>query len=337
MKRFINGTQYLILFLVLAGSVGCGQIGLNPSEILESVAEVAEDSNSSQGPIRFVGYSLQDEPQLSGDGWKGYRLAIAFENTDDSVLPHTLIPFDGGVSVETKTGEVYDARIARIRDFEISSTIESINFTKTDYRQTVPLPPGILITADALNTMVAFYRDTWAAVFQVPETLTPARLLIPGYQSVDLQAISDIGGDVLEPLNYYSSLPITIPIDDTEDAEVLLDQARLIPSNGGPNTFLAINLDLKSNNLTGNTEVDYSFSLVDQTGALYSGYFMGCDGSARDYMLGDVLPVVGPGQVIEGILCFPLGEYQLPYYEGDYVLTAHVGNNLVPILLEGVR
>lgn len=306
-------------------------------EVVPTATDLPEEVELSE-PIRFIGYSLEEETSLSGNGWRGYRLAIAFENTTDSVIPHTLIPFAGDISVETTTGEIYDAYIVKIRDFNIATNpLTSIDFTKTDYRQTVPLPPGMPVTAEALDTMVSFYRDSWAAVFQVPETLAPSRLLLPGYQSVDLQAISHVDGTVLEPLDYYFSLPITIPIDDTKDAEVLLDQARLIPSNGGPNTFLAVNLDLKSNNLTGNTEVDYSFSLVDQTGALYSGYFMGCDGSARDYALRDVLPIVGPGQIVEGIVCFPLGEYQLPYYEGDYVLTAHVGNNLVPILLEGVR
>ena len=286
-------------------------------------------------PIQFVGYMLQEEPDLSGDGWKGYRVAIAFENTTGYVLPHTLISFEGDPWVETVEGETYDAYIVQIRDGRILTNPQTaIDLTKTDYRQTVPLPPEVLVTAQTTHTMVGFYRDSWAAVFQVPEMLTPAQLVIPGYEAISLDAIAaQIETQDLGALEVYATLPAE---RDTQDGMVgmAIGLPRLVLD--GNRTLLAVDINVGNMDLTENREVDYSFSLVDATGRIASNYQMFCDGSTRDFVLEDVLPVIGPGQVREGIVCFMLGEDSPSTYEGDYVLSVHLDDLLESYLLDDV-
>lgn len=333
MKQFIGGRQRLVLGLILLGLLGCGQADINPSAILESIAEVAEDSNS-QGPVRFVAYSLQDEPRFSGDGWKGYRVALAFKNTTGATLAHTVIPFGGASYVETEEGEVYDAEIVKTRYNEIlTNGLSSIDLTKTDYRQTVPLPPDVFVTTEVYSSM-GWLQDSWAAVFQVPETLTPTRLIIPGFDPVSLEELSpQVMSQNFQDQGNYESLPTEL-VNQGSTLAISINQPRLVLD--GDQTALAVNLDIENLDVTRNQQVDYSFSLIDSKGKLAPHYRMFCEGSDRDFSLEDTLPVIGPGQLKQGILCFTIGDENPLSYEGDYILAVRIDDLLESFLVAGV-
>ena len=321
--------QILFFVVILISLTGCGL-----STVIESAAEVTGGGNNSQGPIRFIGYGLQSEPQLTGDGWKGYRVGLAFENTTKAPLPHTLISFEGTPYIETEGGEVYDAEIVKTRRNQIlTSGLTAVDLTKTDYRQTVPLPPHILVTKEVYTSM-GWIEDSWAAVFQVPETLTPAQLVIPGFEAISLDGLpTQIGTQDLQAQEVYG----TLPAERTSQGDTIgiaIDQPRLVLD--GDQTALAVNLNITNKDVTGNRQVDYSFSLVDSRGELAPGYRMFCDGSERDFALEDVLPSIGPGQVREGILCFTLGEDNPTAYQGDYVLSVRIDDLLESFLLDDV-
>jgi hypothetical protein len=262
----------------------------------------AQQERQSTDPSIEI-YRMRMVQETSSDGWTYYEVTLGFKNNSSTSAVMGIEGADPGNPwgvgnvkvhttesyVEATDGNTYDATIT-FSDKYFPNQIRAF------------LPYGLPTSGKAY--------DPWVARFRVPETLTPASLIItPGASQnsseftqikVDLSNDTDILSVI--DASIYESLPLTFEITDNLTLEFGAAQ-----KGQGRQQSIAIFIPytITNKDLTG----DQAWGSFETTTILIDRFGLKNEVSPfKSECTAQVPSTVGPGQTVEGLLCFELSD-----------------------------
>jgi len=231
-----------------------------------------------------------------------YRVSIAVTNINANHF-YINIPVKG-ISVNTQEGETYDA-IFEINRNQMNQRLKVGKIELGNAPANVPISQVFEVDP----AFGADFIETWEISFKVPEKLTPAELIIPGFDPLDLSnvqknhptiAINSLGLDSL-PAEIQASANAILTIMNPRITNFPCDSSKCKEMS-----VLIFDIAIENTNISADEIVDINLDIIDSNGMAWSPRSSYCD--YREKIYGN--ETIGPGQTKKGFLCFDLYQHK---------------------------